>query len=96
MNKINDNKVFLNPGDVVKLKQEMYLSNSPNMIVCRNITKKTYMVGSEPSHNVYKPILGIECLWFDANNTPHICSFNFKDLVLIKKAKDITDGDLSI
>lgn len=72
---INDDKVFYNPGDLVKVKHD--LDYVPTMYVVekvvRNIINKD---GGKES--IFS---GIKCRWFDKNGVLHEAIFSTKDLI---------------
>ena len=82
-------KVYFNPGDVVKLKQSTHLDYTPNMIVKRRVKNTIFLNKFIHQPTTPESISGIECFWFDKNLCPHSSIFNFKDLILIKEAKNI-------
>lgn len=70
-------KQFIHEGDTVKMKQQ--IANSPEMIV-EAIDKMSDAPGAQ------KTMLGIRCFWFASDMSIQKNRFNFKDLVVIKKA----------
>lgn len=72
---MEDEKIFLMPGDVVTLKQEV--PNKPTMIV---VKKKTMTIkGEEPG----KFLQGIICRWFTTDGHMEENLFSTKDLIKI-------------
>lgn len=70
-----EEKVFLNPGELVTLKQN--IPNKPIMIV----VKKETSVFKHDRLNDKKPILiGIRCRWFTTNGELQEATFSTKDL----------------
>lgn len=67
-----EDKVYFNPGEVVRLRQDAL--DSPNMLVVKREAK--YMCGAGKSF-----FLGIKCRWFAKDHTLHEAIFNTKDLV---------------
>lgn len=67
-----EEKVFFNPGEVVKLRQPQL--DSPNMLV----TKKEMTIVSKDRKHIFK---GVRCRWFAKDHTLHEAIFNTKDLV---------------
>ena len=70
-------KIYFNKGDVAKLK----LGGSPEMLVL-NVDKV------RREGDMSSMVNGIECMWFDGMQ--HIVKdvFDFKDLILVKKANE--------
>ena len=77
-NMINiDDKIFYNPGDLVKVKHN--LDNAPAMYVIEKSTKSIMnKAGSKETL-----FLGIKCRWFDNNNVLREGIFSTKDLIHI-------------
>lgn len=72
-----EDKTFLKPGDLVKLKQD--LPNSPIMLV---VKVERYLI----KHNVQNsPLRGIRTRWFSTDNKLQEAVFSTKDLILIKE-----------
>lgn len=70
---MEDEKIFLMPGDLVTLKQD--LPNKPTMIV---VKKKTMTIkGEEPG----KFLQGIICRWFTSDGHMEENLFSTKDLI---------------
>lgn len=72
---VNDEKVFLKPGDIVKLKQD--IPNSPKMIIYRI---ERNIIRDKEDHSLLK---GCKCRWFTENGFLQEAIFSTKDLVLI-------------
>lgn len=70
-----DDKIFYNPGDLVKVKHE--LNNAPVMYVIEKSTKSII----NKSGNKETMFLGIKCRWFDTNNVLREGIFSTKDLM---------------
>ena len=70
-----DDKIFYNPGDLVKVKHE--LNNTPVMYVIEKSTKSII----NKSGNKETIFLGIKCRWFDNNNVLREGIFSTKDLM---------------
>lgn len=71
------NKVFLNPGDVVQLKQD--IPNKPKMIVVKKMTS-IFKHDTDDKRSILK---GIKCIWFTSDGTIQEYIFNTKDLQLL-------------
>lgn len=70
---MEDEKIFLMPGDIVTLKQNV--PNKPTMIV---VKKKTMTIkGEEPG----KFLQGIICRWFTSDGHMEENLFSTKDLI---------------
>ena len=75
-----DDKIFLNPGEIVTLKQD--IPNKPLMIV---IKKETSVFKHDSKRlNDKKPILiGIRCRWFTTTGELQEATFSTKDLIKV-------------
>ena len=75
-----EDKIFLNPGEIVTLKQD--IPNKPVMIV---IKKETSVFKHDSKRlNDKKPILiGIRCRWFTTTGELQEATFSTKDLAKI-------------
>lgn len=75
-----EDKIFLNPGEIVTLKQD--IPNKPVMIV---IKKETSVFKHDSKRlNDKKPILiGIRCRWFTTTGELQEATFSTKDLIKI-------------
>ena len=75
-----EDKIFLNPGEIVTLKQD--IPNKPVMIV---IKKETSVFKHDNKRlNDKKPILiGIRCRWFTTTGELQEATFSTKDLIKI-------------
>ena len=74
--KMEENKIYFMPGDMVKLRQN--LPNSPIMLV---VKKKTYIFKNKD--NEEPALKGILCRWFTDNGQLQEAVFNTKDLLKI-------------
>lgn len=66
-----DKSRYHSPGDVVTLRQD--IANKPDMIVEKLVKLNT----TKEDHG---RLIGIRCIWFDANLTLQQHNFNSKDL----------------
>ena len=73
---MEDDKIYLMPGDVVTLRQA--LPNKPTMIVVR---KKTVAVRA--GIQVGKVLQGIVCRWFTTDGHMEEALFSTKDLIKV-------------
>ena len=75
-----EQKIFLNPGEIVTLKQD--ITNKPVMIV---VKKETSIFKHDIKRlNDKKPILiGIRCRWFTTTGELQEATFSTKDLVKV-------------
>ena len=75
-----EDKIFLNPGEIVTLKQD--IPNKPLMIVVRKETSVFKHDNKRLSDK--KPILiGIRCRWFTTTVELQEATFSTKDLIKI-------------
>ena len=75
-----EDKIFLNPGEIVTLKQD--IPNKPLMIVVRKETSVFKHDNKRLSDK--KPILiGIRCRWFTTTGQLQEATFSTKDLIKI-------------
>lgn len=75
-----EDKIFLNPGEIVTLKQD--IPNKPLMIVVRKETSVFKHDNKRLSDK--KPILiGIRCRWFTTTGELQEATFSTKDLIKI-------------
>ena len=75
-----EDKIFLNPGEIVTLKQD--IPNKPLMIVVRKETSVFKHDNKRLSDK--KPILiGIRCRWFTATGQLQEATFSTKDLIKV-------------
>lgn len=74
---INEERVFYNPGDIVKLKHD--LENVPTMYVVEKVTRNI-MDKDGGKESIF---IGIKCRWFDKNQILHEAIFSTKDLIHI-------------
>lgn len=75
-----EEKIFLNPGEIVTLKQD--IPNKPVMLV---VKKETSVFKHDSKRlNDKKPILiGIRCRWFTTTGELQEATFSTKDLIKI-------------
>lgn len=75
-----EEKIFLNPGEIVTLKQD--IPNKPVMMV---VKKETSVFKHDSKRlNDKKPILiGIRCRWFTTTGELQEATFSTKDLIKI-------------
>lgn len=75
-----EEKIFLNPGEIVTLKQD--IPNKPVMLV---VKKETSVFKHDNKRlNDKKPILiGIRCRWFTTTGELQEATFSTKDLIKI-------------
>ena len=73
-----EEKIFLNPGEIVTLKQD--IPNKPVMLV---VKKETSVFKHDSKRlNDKKPILiGIRCRWFTTNGKLQEATWSTKDLI---------------
>lgn len=74
-------KIFLQPGDLVTLKQD--LPNKPIMMVVR---KETNIFKNQPAGIALR---GIRCRWFTTEGLLQEMVASTKDLILLQRASDI-------
>lgn len=72
---INDEKIFYNPGDIVKVKHD--LENIPTMYVVEKVTRN--IVNRDGKNETI--FVGIKCRWFDKNQVLREAIFSSKDLI---------------
>ena len=74
-----EDKQFLNPGELVTLKQD--IPNKPTMIV---VKKETSVFKHQKKIDDKRPILiGIKCRWFTKNGELQEAIFSTKDLIKV-------------
>lgn len=75
-----EEKIFLNPGEIVTLKQD--IPNKPVMLV---VKKGTSVFKHDSKRlNDKKPILiGIRCRWFTTTGELQEATFSTKDLIKV-------------
>lgn len=75
-----EEKIFLNPGEIVTLKQD--IPNKPVMMV---VKKETSVFKHDSKRlNDKKPILiGIRCRWFTTTGELQEATFSTKDLIKV-------------
>lgn len=69
-----EEKIFLNPGDVVTLKQD--IPNKPTMIV---VKKETSVFKHERDKK--SVLIGIRCRWFTTTGELQEAIYNTKDII---------------
>lgn len=69
-------KIFLTPGDVVELRQN--IPNKPKMLVIKKINS---MFKNEHGKGL---LVGMKCIWFTVNGELQEGVFSTKDLIKIK------------
>lgn len=75
-----EEKIFLNPGEIVTLKQD--IPNKPVMLVVKKETSVFKHDSKRLNNN--KPILiGIRCRWFTTTGELQEATFSTKDLIKI-------------
>ena len=67
-------KIFLNPGDVVELKQD--IPNKPKMIVVKKVTS----IFKHDINDKKSVLKGIKCIWFTQDGHIQEYIFSTKDL----------------
>ena len=67
-------KIFFNPGDIVKVKHE--IENAPTMYVIEKVSR-SIMSKSGERETIF---IGIKCRWFDDNKALQEAIFSTKDL----------------
>ena len=75
-----EEKIFLNPGEIVTLKQD--IPNKPVMLV---VKKETSVFKHDSKRlNDKKPILiGIRCRWFTTTGELQEATYSTKDLIKV-------------
>ena len=75
-----EEKIFLNPGEIVTLKQD--IPNKPILLV---VKKETSVFKHDSKRlNDKKPILiGIRCRWFTTTGELQEATFSTKDLIKV-------------
>ena len=75
-----EDKQFLNPGELVTLKQD--IPNKPTMIV---VKKETSVFKHQKKIDDKRPILiGIKCRWFTKDGELQEAIFSTKDLIKLQ------------
>ena len=74
---INDDKIFFNPGDIVKVKHDK-LENVPEMYVVEKVTRTILNKYDNSKETIF---IGIKCRWFDKNSCLREAIFSTKDLM---------------
>lgn len=77
-NKFKREKIYFNPGDVVRIRQN--IDNRPNMLV-KTVDKHT-LPGEAPTIEGDKSsmLMGVTCVWFDKSQVLQKYRFSTKDL----------------
>ena len=75
MEMISNDKIFFNPGDVVKIRHQ--IDNIPTMYVIEKVTRNVVLKDGDKE----SMFIGIKCRWFDANNVLREAVFSTKDLI---------------
>lgn len=71
-------KVFLKPGDIVTVKQD--IPNRPTMVVIRK--ESNFFKDNTPAG--VSTLKGIRCRWFTTDGHEQQAVFSTKDLILLK------------
>lgn len=74
--KMESDKIFLIPGDVVQIRQD--IANKPRMLIIKKVNS---MFKDE---NGKGPLVGMKCIWFTTNGELQSGVFSTKDLIKIK------------
>lgn len=74
--KMEENKIFLSPGDIVELRQN--IPNKPQMLVIRKVNS---MFKNETGRG---PLVGMKCIWFTTTGELQEGVFSTKDLIKVK------------
>jgi len=82
LEKIDNEKIYFNPGDVVEIKHQ--LTNKPAMLVKEKATK---LIKGD-SH-----FQGIKCFWFTTTGEYQEQVFSTKDLMMIKSSYTVNNQD---
>lgn len=72
---LDNEKIFFNAGQVVRLKHEN-LENVPNMMVVEKVSRSLIKNGEKETI-----FMGIKCRWFDKNEVLQEAIFSTKDLI---------------
>ena len=72
---LDNEKIFFNAGQVVKLKHNN-LNNVPNMMVVEKVSRSLIKNGEKETI-----FMGIKCRWFDKNEVLQEAIFSTKDLM---------------
>ena len=75
-----ENKIFLNPGDVVTLRQD--IPNKPIMLVVRKETS-IFKHDKDKMQDKKSILVRIRCRWFTSDATLQEALFSTKDLILL-------------
>lgn len=74
MTNIDDNKIYFNPGDKVKVR---HFEDAPVMYVIEKVTKNITHRSTSDSESIF---IGIKTRWFDKDNRLQEAIFSTKDL----------------
>lgn len=77
--KVEDDKFFYKPGDIVILRHEE-LANRVPMYIVEKVTRQF-----KKEDNVENAFVGFKCRWFDKNTSLQEAVFSTKDIKLYKK-----------
>ena len=72
---LDNEKIFFNAGQVVRLKHDN-LDNVPNMMVVEKVSRS--MIKNGEKETIF---MGIKCRWFDKNEVLQEAIFSTKDLI---------------
>jgi uncharacterized protein YodC (DUF2158 family) len=72
---LDNEKIFFNAGQVVRLKHDN-LDNVPNMMVVEKVSRS--MIKNGEKETIF---MGIKCRWFDKNEVLQEAIFSTKDLM---------------
>lgn len=72
---LDNEKIFFNAGQVVRLKHDN-LTNVPNMMVVEKVSRS--MIKNGEKETIF---MGIKCRWFDKNEVLQEAIFSTKDLI---------------
>ena len=72
---LDNEKIFFNAGQVVRLKHDN-LTNVPNMMFVEKVSRS--MIKNGEKETIF---MGIKCRWFDKNEVLQEAIFSTKDLI---------------
>ncbi len=75
-----EEKIFLNPGEIVTLKQD--IPNKPVMLVVKKETS-VFKHDSKRLNNKKPILIGIRCRWFTTTGELQEATFSTKDLIKV-------------
>ena len=75
-----EEKIFLNPGEIVTLKQD--IPNKPVMLVVKKETS-VFKHDSKRLNDKKSILIGIRCRWFTTTGELQEATFSTKDLIKI-------------